>query len=215
MGGRSVDKKWFGDLLRSRGYRSQKEFAQAIGLDGPKLTHLLNGSRRPQLDEVLTMSVILKISPVNLFRCFGLKYSGGSARMVSISATIHADDTVKFHDPLPAEHDVELPADNYRGTAVLVGTDTLSPRYFHGEVLCARIPEEDSTDPNELDRMLGREVFVSLYDGELLLKVLHPGSRRRVYSLASLNIRFPPLIDVKVFWARPVDFHIPGWKRSK
>src|SRR5690349_21522487 len=62
----SVNRKWFNELLQSQGFGSQKAFAAAIGLDGPKLTNLLTGKRRPQISELTEMSRALNTSMVTL-----------------------------------------------------------------------------------------------------------------------------------------------------
>ena len=212
----NVDKLWFGELLRTKGYRSQNAFAKVVGLDGPKLTNLLNGKRRPQLDEILKMSVVLKVTPVNLFRCFGMEHTWGSDSSLSVSAGIFDDDSIEFHDSLENEVDdtIQLAVRGYTGTGIKVRTANLGPRYFAGEILAAKIPPEDR-NLADFGHLTGSEVFACRVDGGIFLKILQPGTRSGLYSLASINVRIPPVIDAKLHWAQPIDFHIPGWSRSK
>jgi transcriptional regulator with XRE-family HTH domain len=203
-------------LLLKKGFRSQNAFAKAVGLDGPKLTNLLNGKRRPQLDEILKMSVVLKVTPVNLFRCFGMEHTWGSDSSLSVSAGIFDDDSVEFHDLLDNEPDntIQLPVRGYTGMGIKVRTQTLGPRYYEGEILAAKIPREDR-NLTDFKYLIGREVFACVADGGIFLKILQPGTRSGLYHLTSINVRIPPIIDAQIDWVQSIDFHIPGWFRPK
>jgi transcriptional regulator with XRE-family HTH domain len=211
----SVDKKWFAAALQKRGFASQKAFAKAVDLDGPKLTNLLNGKRRPQLEELLAMSTALNTPMWNLVQCFAVKNIKVTPPGLRIHAGVFDDDSIEFHDSLPDEDEniAEMPVGDYSGVGIRIRTPTLTPRYFEGEVLAARISPEKP--PSDVTHLLGREVFVRQYDSEIRLKILHKGSRPGLYNLCSLNVRMAPIMDAEVEWAVPVDFHIPGWIRSK
>ena len=211
----AVDRRWFEEQLRKRGFKSQKQFAAAIGLDGPKLTNLLNGKRRPQVEELIAMSAVLDTPMVNMVRCFGAKHIKAIPDGISINAAVFDDDNLEFHDLLdgdPADQVVESPCKDYRGTGIQIRTPTLGPRYFEGEVLLARIRQDQVRAP--VEHLLGREAFVALDQG-ILLKIVWPGSQPGLYNLTSLNVRIAPLVDVEVEWGEPIDFHIPGWSRPK
>lgn len=211
-----VDRQWFDEQVRKRGFRSQKQFAAAIGLDGPKLTKLLKGERRPQVADLIAMSTALNTSMVNLVRCFGAKHIKPTPPGIPIHAAIFDDDSVEFHDQLesdPSEQIVHSPCPNYRGIGIQVRTSTLSPRYYEGEVLLGRIQPDQRAA--EIGHLLGREAFVALADSGIVLKLVQPGSLPGLYTLSSLNLRIPPLVDVEVEWGEPIDFHIPGLLRAK
>jgi transcriptional regulator with XRE-family HTH domain len=212
----AVDRRWFEEQLRKKGFTSQKEFAAAIGLDGPKLTNLLTGKRRPQLQDLLAMSSVLDTAMTNLVRCFGARHIKATPTGILIQAAVFDDDSLEFHDLLDgnsADQIVDSPCPDYRGTGIQIRTSALSPRYFEGEVLLARIrPDQDRA---EVEHLLGREAFVALAESGIFLKLVQPGSRPGLYTLASLNVRTAPLVDVEVEWAEPIDFHIPGWFRPK
>ncbi len=211
-----VDRQWFAEQVRKRGFRSQKQFAAAIGLDGPKLTKLLNGERRPQVEDLIGMSTALNTSMTNLVRCFGAKHIKATPTGISIHASIFDDDNVEFHD-FPegdiSDQIVDSPCPNYRGVGIQIRTSTLSPRYYEGEVLLARIqPDQNRAG---IGHLVGREAFVALAETGIVLKLVQPGSRPGLYTLSSLDLRIPPLVDVEVEWGEPIDFHIPGWLRPK
>jgi hypothetical protein len=210
---RTIDKKWFNELLHRRGFKSQKAFAAAVRLDGPKLTNLLSGKRRLQMEDLIAMTQVLRTPMANLVQCFAAEHIN-LGEGLGIFAAVFDDDSVEFHDLLDEkdERTVYVPVRDYHGTGIRVRTQTLSPRYFEGEVLAARISQDQGQ--TDVSHLLGREVIVQYSDG-IFLKILQPGSRRGFYNLTSLNIRLAPVIDADVVWAEPIDFHVPGCFRPK
>lgn len=51
-------------------------------------------------------------------------------------------------------------------------------------------------------QLLGREVVVKLPDGRLLVRVLQPGSTRRVFNLEAQGAK--TIVDQHIEWAAPV-----------
>jgi transcriptional regulator with XRE-family HTH domain len=207
----SVDRKWFSELLRSQGFNSQKAFAAAIGLDGPKLTNLLAGKRRPQISELTEMSQALNVPVVTLLGCLGLGLLKMLPTELVVNAAVREDDRVEFYDPsLPVS--IGFPVPDYPGVGVQIATSTLMPRYLEGEILGAQLGETRHVD---LKTLIGEEAFIEVANAGFFLKRLQPGSRRGRYTLASLNTRIPPMLDAEVVRGVPIDFHVPKSVQSK
>jgi transcriptional regulator with XRE-family HTH domain len=207
----SVNRKWFNELLRSQGFDSQKAFAAAIGLDGPKLTNLLTGKRRPQVSELTKMSHALNTPMVILLECFGLGLFKMMPTELVVSAAVMEDDRVEFAQPqLP--YSIEFPVPDYHGVGIQIATSTLTPRYLQGEILGAQLEERR---PVDLKTLIGEEAFIEVANAGFFLKRLQPGARRGRYTLASINARIPPMLDSEVVRGVPIDFHVPKSRRLK
>jgi transcriptional regulator with XRE-family HTH domain len=205
-----VDRKWFNEILRSHGFDSQKAFAAVIGLDGPKLTNLLTGKRRPQISELTEMSRVLNIPMATMLQCFGIGLLKMAPTELFVTAAVMEDDSVKFHQKLP--YSVEFPVPDYNGVGIRVETSTLTPRYLQGEILGARLEERH---PFDLKTLVGEEAFIEVAEVGFFLKRLQPGTRRGRYTLASINTRIPPLLDAEVVRGVPIDFHVPKSMQTK
>jgi transcriptional regulator with XRE-family HTH domain len=201
----AVDRAWFNELLRSGGYTSQKAFAAKIGLDGPKLTNLLTGVRRPQVNELTEMARVLNVSVSNLLQCFGLGMLPMAPTELPLTAAVLEGDRIEFHAAVPTT--IHFPVPDYSGVGIEVKTPSLAPRYLEGEVLGVRLDEH--ADRASIAELVGREVIAEINPAGFYLKILQPGTRRDRYSLVSLNAFTPPMNDVAVVQARPIDFHLP------
>jgi hypothetical protein len=123
---------------------------------------------------------------------------------------VREDDRIEFHHPVP--YSVEFPIPDYPGEGILIATSTLMPRYFEGEILGGQFKEER---PIDLKQLVGREAFIEVANAGFFLKRLQPGARRGRYTLTSINMRIPPMLDVEVVRGVPIDFHVPNSKQSK
>lgn len=61
----------FSTMLVAAGFKTQAAFAASVGLNGPKLTNVLNGTRRPQISELTAMARVLNVPMPNMMQCFG------------------------------------------------------------------------------------------------------------------------------------------------
>jgi transcriptional regulator with XRE-family HTH domain len=64
------DRARFNEMLRSSGFATQRAFADKVALDGPKMTNLLRGKRRPQIVELAAMARVLNVPMAALLECW-------------------------------------------------------------------------------------------------------------------------------------------------
>ncbi len=99
------------------------------------------------------------------------------------------------------------PAD---AVAVIVRGDSGYPAIRDGMVLVYWDKHENPAD------LVGEDCFVRLGDGRTLVKILERGSREGLWTLASINASTPPIRDVEVEWAAPIEVRLrrANWRQS-
>ncbi len=105
--------------------------------------------------------------------------------------------------------EIEAPPGVAEGAvAVIVRGDSGYPAIRDGMVL---IYWNKHDDPEAL---VGEDCFVRLKDGRTLVKILERGSELGLWTLASINASTPPIRDVEVDWAAPIEVRLrrANWK---
>lgn len=125
----------------------------------------------------------------------------GRPRVTTIAGKVGAGSKVFPADPTQEEIEI-APSAPLTATAVVVDGDSMYPRYFHGEKL---FYVKDGSQPSE---HYGRECVVQLRDGGMLVKILRPGSKKKLFNLESWNA--PMMVDQPVEWAAPVRWTARG-----
>lgn len=118
------------------------------------------------------------------------------ARKTKLLGKVGAGAAVEPLEP-PDGEEVDLaPGAPLNAAAVKVDGNSMYPRYFDGEKL---FYVRDGSPPSEF---IGKECVIQLRSGGMLVKILRPGSKRRLFNLESWNA--PMLVDQAVEWAAPV-----------
>ncbi len=86
--------------------------------------------------------------------------------------------------------------------AVIVRGDSGYPAIRDGMIL---IYWNKHDDPEAL---VGEDCFVRLGDGRTLVKILERGSTAGLWTLASINASTPPIRDVEIAWAAPIEVRL-------
>ena len=89
-----------------------------------------------------------------------------------------------------------------QAVAVIVRGDSGYPAIRDGMVLIYWNKHEDPVE------LVGEDCFVRLKDGRTLVKILERGSVDGLWTLASINASTPPIRDVEVEWAAPVEVRL-------
>lgn len=83
------------------------------------------------------------------------------------------------------------------GIVLTVDGESMMPRFRHGERL---IFGRRHDDPSPL---VGQEVMARLADGRKMVKILRRGAAPGLWTLESINTRYPPIEDAELLWALP------------
>lgn len=86
--------------------------------------------------------------------------------------------------------------------AVIVRGDSGYPAIRDGMVLVYWNKEGSPSD------LIGEDCFVRLKDGRTLVKILERGSRDGLWTLSSVNASTPPIRDVEIEWAAPIEVRL-------
>jgi phage repressor protein C with HTH and peptisase S24 domain len=94
--------------------------------------------------------------------------------------------------------------------AVIVRGDSGWPAIREGMVLVYWNKYEDPPPD-----VVGEDCFVRLRDGRTLVKLLDKGSREGLWTLTSINASTPPIRDVEIEWAAPIEVKLrrANWAR--
>jgi phage repressor protein C with HTH and peptisase S24 domain len=94
--------------------------------------------------------------------------------------------------------------------AVIVRGDSGYPAIRDGMVL---IYWNTDGDPAGL---VGEDCFVKLRDGRTLVKILERGTQPGRWTLSSINASTPPIRDVEIEWAAPIEVRLRrmNWKQG-
>ncbi len=92
--------------------------------------------------------------------------------------------------------------------AVIVRGDSGYPSIRDGMVLIYWDKHEDP------EALVSEECFVRLKDGRTLVKILQRGARPGLWTLDSINRLTPPIPDVEIEWAAPIEVRLrrANWK---
>ena len=95
-----------------------------------------------------------------------------------------------------------------RAVAVIVRGDSGYPAIRDGMVLVYWNCVPDPTD------LVGEDCFVRLRDGRTVVKLLERGSQTGLWTLVSINASAPPIRDVEIEWAAPIEIRLrkKNWK---
>ena len=100
---------------------------------------------------------------------------------------------------------VPAPAGVQDGTvAVKIQGDSMFPAYEDGTILYY----SKNLPPKE---MVNRRCVVRLEDGSMFVKVLRSGSQEGLWTLQSINISIPDMVDQVVDWASPIEWTKPSY----
>lgn len=69
----TVDRERFDKAMRAAGFLTQKALCDHIHLQQPKLSNVLNGNRRPRVEELPSMARALGFSMDELFQVLDLE----------------------------------------------------------------------------------------------------------------------------------------------
>jgi transcriptional regulator with XRE-family HTH domain len=107
--------------------------------------------------------------------------------------------------------EIEAPADAPEGAvAVIVRGDSGYPAIRDGMVL---VYWNKMEDPSSIE---GEDCFIRVRDGRTLVKILEYGSRPGRWTLRSINAATPPIKDVEIEWAAPIEIRLrrKNWKAA-
>jgi transcriptional regulator with XRE-family HTH domain len=200
-----VDKLWMQARLSELG-KTQRQFAEALGMHPPGLTNLLNGVRKLSAQELTLAARFLEIPLAQAVTLFGLNKVTNRYGKLPVRGYVDAT-TGSVILRMPVEsgtlEEIESPFPGYEGLVVKIRGDSMMPRYRDGE------PIGYTPDNSEISSLVNHEVVAETDDGRLLLKILHKGSGPDLYNLVSLNPADAPITDVRLRWASLIDWHIP------
>lgn len=114
------------------------------------------------------------------------------------------------HEPGAGLDEIEAPPGVPEGAvAVIVRGDSGYPAIRDGMVLVYWSPQEEPAGD-----IIGQDCFVRLKDGRTLVKILERGSGPGLWTLISMNATTPPIRDVEIDWAAPIEIRLrrKNWK---
>lgn len=202
----SVNKNFFQGRLAELG-KSQAALARRLRVRKAAITDILNGERRVQVSELDVLADFLQISVEKATNELGLRYVKPRPERLPVMGHLTADDQVKLFTAAEIAdlgEEIDAPFPGYSGVVLKVRGNAFAPRYKDGEILAF---SPNSGDPGAL---LGKEAFVKIEGGPLVLKIIHEGGESGLYNLASIAPAAPPVANVRIEWASPIDWHIPG-----
>jgi transcriptional regulator with XRE-family HTH domain len=201
------------NLIHLAGFRTQQDFAAAVGLSGPKFTNLLKGLRRPQVAEAQRMADALDIPIHVLLPILGLPHNTSYSQLQHIGGYVDDDEHVTLQvegSPEFGSRSVQLPFLSGAFTCLEIKGTALAPRYLCGDVIgIGRYPAAPQAAALE-----GRDAVVKLAGGEVFLKKVHLGSRSNRYTLLSLKPHIAPVLDAELEWAEPVKFLVSAPEKT-
>ena len=178
---------------------SKMELHRRSGVSYDNIAKYLDGKvEKPRGDQIEQLARALDLDPIWVET--GIKPAGE----VELKGYVGAGQAV-FPIDDNGDDTVEAPAGVTDNTvAVRVQGDSMYPAYEDGSLLyySRQLP------PSE---MVNRRCVVKLADGRLFVKVLRLGSQRNLWTLQSINVSTPDMIDQIVEWAAPIDWTKPRY----
>lgn len=174
---------------------SQAQLGELCGTFGSQINRLENGERKLTVEWLNTLSEHLNCHPWEL----AWPESASKTTETPIVGYVGAGQKViPYDDVSGSEHaeTVEAPTSIGKVVAVIVKGDSMLPTYREGDIIFYR-PHEGHPAP-----LIKKECVVRLKCGTTLVKILHKGSQKGLFTLYSYNAE--PLIDQEIEWAGPV-----------
>jgi phage repressor protein C with HTH and peptisase S24 domain len=189
--------EWLKTTLQERRI-SQAELSRILtdrlkrAIDRAAVNKMVSGKRAIAADELQEIEAIFGEAAPN----------PGFNPEVSLKGYVGAGQVV-FPVDDGGDDTVPAPASAKPGTvAVRIRGDSMFPTYEEGTLLyySRQLP------PSEL---VNRRCVVRLGNGSMYIKVLRPGSDPNLWTLQSINVTVPDMIDQVVEWAAPIDWMKP------
>lgn len=199
-----VERQKIEALLTAKG-KKKHELAGHLGLPSSAVSQILAGKRRVSSTELPKMAEFLGIALHDLLRLLGVEILPAENRLL-IQGDILEDVVLLRSAGSPNDPGLEAaesPFPGYQGIVVRVLGNEMSPRYRDGDLIAF---QPDGVSP---DSLIGKDAIVETADGLLLLKVIQLGSEPDCFVLLSNNPAIPPLVNVRIKVASPIDWHKP------
>lgn len=181
-------------MLRATGLRPS-ELAARAGLAPSTLTRFLNSPVKHTLS-ARTLSKLSEVSGVTNEKVVAIM---PHPKGILLVGHLGIGEKVYGIDEQDRETVEAPPGVNYGMLAIKVVGDSMFPAFWDGDVLY--YPSDGAFD-REL--CLYNECVVRVEGGDTYVKRIMPGSSADTYVLTSYNA--PPLLDVRIEWAAPVQF---------
>lgn len=181
------------------------ELARGAGLTETTLTRFYNKPVKHSLS-AKTLAKLSAFSGVAVPAAVSVP----ARRAVTLAGYVGAGDQIfPFDDGPGGLETVDPPPGADKDTvAVLVRGASMMPAFWDGDVLYY------SRDAGvDRDEVLYKECIAKVINGPTYIKVIMPGSSVHLFTLTSYNA--PPIIDVELEWAAPVQFQDKRRRRSK
>jgi len=204
---RTVNRDWLVAAIKAS-VKTQRALAKGLGLDDSRMTEILKGTRRVRISEAETMARLLQKPQAEVMEALGELQP--EPVFQKLNGYVGASEEVIIFDYASEDYsldEVEMRIGSFAGLLLQIRGDSMSPRYFDGEIIGIHSDEDLDVAP---EKLLGQEVVARCMDGRVLLKVLQAGRTPGTYSLISLNPRVPPLIDLEIVWAREIELRLPA-----
>ena len=188
---------------QAAGYTSAAAGAARAGVKYYTYVQHENGTRGIPADRAALYARAFAVEPQWLLYGRGGK---GPRRPIPVVGYVGA--ATEFHGSDDHAHgsgldEIEAPPGVADGAvAVIVRGDSGYPALRDGMIL---IYWDKHDDP---DALVGEDCFVRLKDGRTLVKILERGSDPGLWTLASITASPPPIRDVEVEWAAPVEVRL-------
>lgn len=177
------------------GYSEAASFARAHGLNEVTYRSHENGQRGFKNATAQQYARLLRVSYEWLQTGRGAPTKDLTHALVGY---VGAGAEIHPVDDGPLDSAPDPPGDGALAEVLQVKGDSMYPAYNNGDLIYL-LPKVSS-----LDDAVGRECSVQIRNGARLLKRVQRGSAKGKYTLLSYNA--PPLVDVKLEWAAPVDW---------
>ena len=204
-----------GERLRNAreaaGYATAAEGAERAGVKYYTYAQHENGIRGIPVDKAARYAAAFGVEPQWIL--YGGSVGGGR-RLIPVVGYVGAStEFFGFDDhALGAglDHIEAPPGAPEHAVAVIVRGDSGYPAIRDGMVLVFWNKHEDPSD------LLGEDCFVRLKDGRTLVKILERGSGNGLWTLTSINASTPPIRDVEIEWAAPIEVRLrrANWNSS-
>jgi len=174
-----VNTAWFRSALADR-QLSQRGLAARMHIEPSAINLMLHGRRKMQINEAAEISRHLEMPLKDVLENAGLRMpdSGlGEGERVAIIGTIGVDyslTTGRVSGPRSADSPI-------KGASGITAIRCEANGIFDGAVFYVR------STKSAVSEFLGKLAIVTMEDGARLLRIVKPGSRRGVYSLATTD----------------------------
>lgn len=191
----SMLSKWLEAALESAQI-TQAELARRLteelgrSIDRAAVNKMVAGKRAIAADELLA---IQRITGETAPQTMTVPLKGYVGAGQAVEAVAHGGD-----------ENVEAPAEAHADTvAVMVRGESMFPIYEDGTILyySRLLPPEE---------MVNRRCVAQLEDGRILVKILRPGSVAGLWTLQSVNVMTPDIVDVAIRWVARIDWVKPA-----